>query len=82
MRSGRRSSRLVFKNTNAAGFRRRLCLFKLYCNGLGVPVGIAKGAEYLQKVGDDPGAKQELRHYKKTLFGKWVRRSFDRTGEI
>ncbi|MBM6924662.1 hypothetical protein [Pseudoflavonifractor phocaeensis] len=57
-------------------------MFKLYCNGLGVPVGIAKGAEYLQKVGDDPGAKQELRHYKKTLFGKWVRRSFDRKGEI
>lgn len=49
-------------------------LGKLYCNGLGVPADIAKGVEYLQKAGDDPDAKEELRHYKKTLFGKWVRR--------
>lgn len=49
-------------------------LGKMYCNGLGVPVDIAKGVEYLQKAGDRPDAKEELRHYKKTLFGKWVRR--------
>ena len=49
-------------------------LGKMYCNGLGVPADIAKGVEYLQKAGGDPDAKEELRHYKKTLFGKWVRR--------
>ena len=48
-------------------------LGKMYCNGLGVPTDIAKGVEYLQKAGDEPDAKEELRHYKKTLFGKWVR---------
>ena len=49
-------------------------LGKMYCNGLGVPTDIGKGVEYLQKAGDHAGAKEELRHYKKTLFGKWVRR--------
>lgn len=49
-------------------------LGKLYCNGLGVPADIAKGVEYLRKAGDHADAKEELRHYKKTLFGKWVRR--------
>lgn len=41
---------------------------------LGVPEDIAKGVEYLQKAGDYVEVKEELRHYKKTLFGKWVRR--------
>ena len=49
-------------------------LGKMYCNGLGVPMDIPKGVEYLQKAGDYREAKEELRHYKKTLFGKWVRR--------
>lgn len=49
-------------------------LGKMYCNGLGVPMDIAKGVEYLQKAGNVPEAKEELKHYKKTLFGKWVRR--------
>lgn len=49
-------------------------LGKLYCNGLGVPADIAKGVEYLQKAGNNADAKEELKHYKKTLFGKWVRR--------
>ena len=33
-----------------------------------------KAVELLQKAGDHREAKEELRHYKKTLFGKWVRR--------
>lgn len=49
-------------------------LGKMYCNGLGVPMDIAKGVEYLQKAGDYVEVKEELRHYKKTFFGKWVRR--------
>ena len=35
---------------------------------------LPKGVEYLQKAGDHAEAGEELRHYKKTLFGKWVRR--------
>lgn len=47
----------------------------LYARGLGGPEDIAKGVEYLQKAGDYAEAKEELKHYKKTLFGgKWVRR--------
>ena len=49
-------------------------LGKMYCNGLGVPVDIAKGVEYLQKASEVPEAREELRRYKRTLFGKWVRR--------
>lgn len=45
----------------------------LYCNGLGVAEDIAKGVDYLQKSGTAE-AKEELLHYKKSLFGKWSRR--------
>ena len=31
-------------------------------------------AQLARKAGDHAEAKEELRHYKKTLFGKWVRR--------
>ena len=45
------------------------------CYALGLaPEDIAKGVEYLQRAGDYGEAKEELRRYKKTLFGKWVRR--------
>ena len=47
----------------------------LYARGLGGPEDIAKGVALLQKAGDNPDAKEELKHYKKTFFGgKWVRR--------
>ena len=46
----------------------------IYGQGLGVPEDIKKGVEYLQKAGDRQDAKEELKKYKKTLFGKWVRR--------
>lgn len=46
----------------------------LYANGLGGPEDIKLGVEYLQKAGDHAKAKEELLRYKKTLFGKWVRR--------
>lgn len=46
----------------------------LYCNGLGgVPMDIKKGVEYLQKSGTEE-ARTELLRYKRTFFGKWVRR--------
>lgn len=46
----------------------------IYGQGLGVPADIKKGVEYLQKAGNYQEAKAELLKYKKTLFGKWVRR--------
>lgn len=51
------------------------CWGVIYANGLGgMPEDIKKGVEYLQKAGNYPPAKEELLKYKKTLFGKWVRR--------
>ena len=44
------------------------------CNGEGGPEDIAKGVSYLQKAKDLPEAQEELSHYKKNFFGKWVRR--------
>lgn len=46
----------------------------IYAQGLGVPADIKRGVEYLQKAGNFAKAKEELLHYKRTLFGKWVRR--------
>jgi len=46
----------------------------IYGRGLGVPEDIKKGVEYLQKANGNQEAKEELLRYKKTLFGKWVRR--------
>lgn len=46
----------------------------IYARGLGVAEDIPKGVAYLQKAGNHQEAKEELLHYKKTLFGKWKRR--------
>ena len=46
----------------------------IYADGLGVPEDIKKGVEYLQKVKNYTPAKEALLRFKKTLFGKWVRR--------
>ena len=46
----------------------------IYCQGLGTAENIAKGVEYLKKATNFPAASEELRKYKKTLFGRWVRR--------
>lgn len=45
----------------------------MLAEGLGVPEDIKQGVAYLQK-SSLPEAKEALLHYKKTLFGKWVRR--------
>ena len=50
------------------------CLGVIYGQGLGVEPDIPKAVGYLQKAGNYQPAKDELLHYKKTLFGKWVRR--------
>ena len=46
----------------------------IYADGLGVPEDIAKGVAYLQKAQGYPPAQEALLRFKKTLFGKWVRR--------
>lgn len=46
----------------------------IYGQGLGVEPNIEKAVSYLQKAGDWHEAKAEMLKYKKTLFGKWVRR--------
>ncbi len=46
----------------------------IYTEGLSVPQDIKKGVEYLQKAKGYAPAQEALLHFKKTLFGKWVRR--------
>ena len=45
-----------------------------FMRGLGVAEDIPKGVAHLQKAASHTEAKEELLNYKKTLFGKWVRR--------
>ena len=47
----------------------------IYGQGLGVEADIPRAVALLQKAGDYQPAREELLHYKKTLFGKWVRRN-------
>ena len=46
----------------------------IYTEGLGVPQDIKKGVEYFQKAPDYAPAQEALLKFKKTFFGKWVRR--------
>ncbi len=47
----------------------------MYAEGLGVRENIEKGVEYLKKAGNYGPAVEALKHYKKSLFGVWRRRS-------
>lgn len=46
----------------------------IYTEGLGVPEDIRKGVEYFQKCKNYAPAQEAMLKFKKTLFGKWVRR--------
>ena len=46
----------------------------IYTEGLGVPQDIKKGVEYLQKCKNYAPSQEAMLRFKKTLFGKWVRR--------
>ncbi|MDE7326327.1 MAG: hypothetical protein K2N63_08640 [Lachnospiraceae bacterium] len=46
----------------------------IYGRGLGVAEDIPKAVDFLKKATDSKEAKEELLHYKKSLFGKWSRR--------
>lgn len=49
-------------------------LGRIYCEGLGVPEDIGKGVDFFKQAQGISEAVQELKKYKKTLFGKWARR--------
>ena len=49
-------------------------LGRIYCEGLGMPEDIAMGVDFLKRADDLSEAMEELKKYKKTLFGKWIRR--------
>ena len=49
-------------------------LGRMYAEGIGVREDIGKGVEYLKAAGDYAPAVEELKHYKKSLFGVWRRR--------
>ena len=46
----------------------------LYARGLGVREDMEKGVEYLKAAGNYGPALEELKNYKKSLFGVWRRR--------
>ncbi len=46
----------------------------IYTEGLGVPQDIKKGVAYFQKAKNYAPAQEAMRNFKRTLFGKWVRR--------
>lgn len=47
-------------------------LGRIYCEGLGMPQDIAMGVDYLNRSGIAE-AKEERKHYKRSLFGRWKR---------
>jgi hypothetical protein len=47
----------------------------MYAEGIGVPEDIEKGVEYLKAAGNYAPAIKALKHYKKSLFGVWRRKS-------
>ena len=48
-------------------------LGRIYCEGLGMPQDIAMGVDFLDRAPNIPQAREERRHYKKSLLGRWTR---------
>ena len=48
----------------------------MYADGLGVKEDIRKGVGYLQEAADSGflPAKEELKRFRRNLFGRWVRK--------
>lgn len=46
----------------------------IYAEGMGAAQDIKRGVEYLQKAPNYAPAREALQNYKKTIFGKWVRK--------
>lgn len=49
-------------------------LGRIYCEGLGMPQDIPMGVDFLDRASSLPEAKEERKHYKKTLLGRWKRK--------
>jgi len=64
----------LFNEVKYSSDERNYGLGLIYAEGLGVPEDIKKGVEYLQKAPNYKPAQEALLGYKKTLFGRWVRR--------
>lgn len=67
-------ARILFEEMKGSSNLKNCGLGIIYADGLGVPEDIPKGVEYLQKAQGYPPAQEALLRFKKTLFGKWVRR--------
>ena len=67
-------ARMLFEEANYSSNRKSYGLGLIYADGMGVPEDIAKGVALLQKAGNYPPAQEALLRFKKTIFGKWVRR--------
>lgn len=69
-----RQAKELFEEANYTSDLLKYGLGVIYTEGLGVPADIKKGVEYFQKAPNYAPAQEALLHFKKTLFGKWVRR--------
>ena len=67
-------ARALFQEADYSSDLKSYGLGVIYTEGLGIPADIKKGVEYFQKAKDYAPAKEALLHFKKTLFGKWVRK--------
>ena len=67
-------ARTLFEEAKYTSDLKNYGLGLIYADGLGVPEDIKKGVEYLQKAPGYAPAQEALLRFKKTLFGKWVRR--------
>jgi len=67
-------AKMLFEEADYGSDIKNYGLGLIYADGLGVPEDIKRGVEYLQKCKNYKPAQEALLRFKKTLFGKWVRR--------
>ncbi|MCI9569616.1 MAG: sel1 repeat family protein [Lachnospiraceae bacterium] len=67
-------AREFLEQVNWNNLETQYMLGTIYCQGLGVPEDIKRGVELLKKAESRQEARDELAKYKRTLFGKWIRR--------
>lgn len=67
-------ARKLFEEAKYSSDLKSYGLGMIYAEGFGVGEDIKKGVEYFQKAKDYAPAREALLRYKKTLFGKWVRK--------
>ncbi|WP_455617763.1 tetratricopeptide repeat protein [Eisenbergiella sp.] len=68
-------ARELLEETDYSTKLKNYALGVIYTEGLGVPEDIGRGVEYLQKAKNYAPAQEALLRFKKTLFGKWVRKA-------